>query len=75
MCQVKPDIHESLIEEQGCRNMDLTKKLINGYIVIENEALQSQKTFNRYISKAIEFNTQAKYTPKKKINVSIYLCE
>lgn len=66
MCRVNPDIHESLVEEHGCRTMDFTKKPMKGFVMIENEALQSEKTFNRYISLALEFNAQAKSSKKTK---------
>lgn len=66
MCRVNKELHETLVEENGCRTMDFTHKPMIGYILIEESAMRSDKEFERWINLALEFNPMAKASKKKK---------
>lgn len=65
MCRVDPAIHDELVEINGCRTMDFTKRPMRGYVMVEPTAMQSQKDLDRWIDLALEFNQKAKASKKK----------
>jgi TfoX/Sxy family transcriptional regulator of competence genes len=66
MCRIDPSLHEMLIEKNGCRTMDFTKRPMKGYIMIAENGMKSSKEFDYWISLALEFNKFAKSRKKKK---------
>jgi TfoX/Sxy family transcriptional regulator of competence genes len=66
MCRINPSMHEELLEREGCRTMDFTNRPMKGYILISPEAIVHQKDFDYWINLALEFNTDAKASKKKK---------
>lgn len=66
MCRIDKDLHNTLVEENGCRTMDFTHKPMIGYILIEETAMKSDKDLERWINLALEFNPRAKASKKKK---------
>jgi TfoX/Sxy family transcriptional regulator of competence genes len=66
MCRIDPEIHETVIEMTGCRTMDFTKKPMRGWVMIDSSGLRTSKEFEYWINLALEFNTKAKSSRKKK---------
>lgn len=66
MCRIDPDLHESMIEKQGCRTMDFTKRPMKGYVMIDETGMQSNKDFEYWINLCLDFNSRAKSSKKKK---------
>ncbi len=66
MCRVDPNIFEDLIKLKGCRPMDFTKRPMKGYIYVDESRMETDKQFNFWIDKALEFNPLAKASKKKK---------
>lgn len=66
MCRVDPNIFEDLIKLKGCRPMDFTKRPMKGYIYVDESGMKTDKQFNFWIDKALEFNPLAKASKKKK---------
>ena len=66
MCRIDPEIHESVIEMRGCRTMDFTKRPMKGYILIDDSGMRTPKEFDYWINLALEFNSRAKSSKKKK---------
>ena len=66
MCRIDPALHESCVEKTGCRTMDFTKRPMQGYIMIDNNGMRTQKDFDYWIDLAIDFNKKAKPSKKKK---------
>ena len=66
MCRIDPELHESLVEIPGCRTMDFTSRPMKGYVLVEPEALKSQKDFNYWVDLCLDFNPRAKSSNKKK---------
>ena len=66
MCRINPDLHETMVEKLGCRTMDFTARPMKGYIIINEDGMQSKKDFDYWIDLALDFNTFAKSSKKKK---------
>ncbi len=66
MCRIDPDLHEEVIQRQGCRTMDFTKRPMMGYVMIDETGMQTVKEFNYWIELALAFNKKAKSSKKKK---------
>ena len=68
MCRIDPEIHEHLIERNGCRTMDFTKRPMKGYVLIEEIGMRSKNDFEFWIDLALEFNKKAKSSKRPKKN-------
>lgn len=66
MCRIDPELHETVVEEIGCRTMDFTKRPMRGFIMIDQEGLRTQKAFDYWIDLALKFNPYAKASKKSK---------
>ncbi len=65
MCRIDPTLHDMVVEKNGCRTMDFTKRPMKGYIMIEEAGMRSLKDFDYWIDLAVEFNPRAKASKKK----------
>lgn len=36
MCRIDPDLHEQVVEKQGCRTMDFSNRPLIGYFLVEH---------------------------------------
>lgn len=66
MCRIDPQLHETIIENVGCRTMDFTKRPMKGYIMINENGMKSQADFDYWISLALDFNGKATSSKKAK---------
>jgi TfoX/Sxy family transcriptional regulator of competence genes len=66
MCRIDPALHEEVVERNGCRTMDFTKRPMKGYILIDETGLHSHADFEYYINLALDFNKHAKSSKKAK---------
>ncbi len=66
MCRIDPELHNSLVEKDGCRTMDFTKRPMKGYVMIDETGMRSQPEFDFWINLALDFNVRAKASKKKK---------
>ncbi len=66
MCRIDPEIHEVEIEKTGCRTMDFTKRPMKGYVMIDDTGMRTQKEFNYWIERSLDFNEKAKASKKRK---------
>jgi TfoX/Sxy family transcriptional regulator of competence genes len=66
MCRIDPEIHNEAVERTGCRTMDFTKKPMKGYIFIDDSGMRTQQELDNWIKLALDFNTKAKSSKKKK---------
>ena len=46
--------------------MDFTKRPMKGYIMVDNNGMNTQKEFNYWINLALDFNKKAKSSKRKK---------
>ena len=65
MVRLNPDIHDHAIEQNGCREMDFTGKLMKGYVFVASEAIEPEKTLTYWIGLALEYNPLAKASKRK----------
>jgi TfoX/Sxy family transcriptional regulator of competence genes len=65
LCRVNPELHDSLVEETGCRPLDGSGKSMKGFILIDQDVLRTGKEFRRWMELALEFNPKAKASKKK----------
>lgn len=66
MCRVDPDLQEELQERGNCHLMEMGGKKMNGYILVEEAGMKSNKDFNFWIDQCIAYNPKAKASKKKK---------
>jgi TfoX/Sxy family transcriptional regulator of competence genes len=65
MLRIDPAIHDELVEKPGCSSMIMKRKDLDGYVVVEESALDSKKQLNYWIKLALDYNPLAKSSKKK----------
>ena len=66
MVRLNPDLTEEVMEKEGCRPMDFTGKIMKGYVFVDITALNTKKKLEYWIQLALEYNSIAKASKKKK---------
>ena len=66
MCRVDPDLHDQLVEMQGCRTMDFTHRPMKGFVYVEESGMHTNADLDYWINLALEFNDRAKSSKKSK---------
>lgn len=66
MARVGPDRFEELLEKEGARLMDFTKRPMKGYLFVSPEGIDYEKDLEFWIDRCLEFNPLAKSSKKKK---------
>jgi TfoX/Sxy family transcriptional regulator of competence genes len=64
MCRIDPQLQDFVLEKEGCRIMDFTKRPMKGYIMVSQDGLRTKKDFEFWINLALEFNGKAKSSKK-----------
>ena len=49
MCRIDPALHNAAIAKKGCKTMVFTQRPMSGYVMIEQGALKTKKTYLRMI--------------------------
>lgn len=65
MCRIDPAFQEKAARKKGCSVMELGKRLMKGYVVINDSGMKAEKDFNYWIDLSLEFNPKAKASKKK----------
>lgn len=65
MCRIDPNLQEIVLEKEGCRVMDFTKRPMKGYVMVDEFGMQSKKDFEYWIMLCLDFNCKAKSSKKK----------
>jgi TfoX/Sxy family transcriptional regulator of competence genes len=58
--------YEEAMEQEGCKPMDFTGKVMKGYVFVDMDALNTKKKLEYWVALALEFNKKAKASPRKK---------
>jgi TfoX/Sxy family transcriptional regulator of competence genes len=66
MCRIDPELVADAIEQRGCRQMDFTGRPMKSYIIIDESGMRTAKEFEYWISLALDFNSRAKSSKRKK---------
>ena len=65
MCRIDPSLHDTVVEKNGCRTMDFTKRPMRGYILVDETGMRLKKDLDYWIDLALDFNSRAKASKKK----------
>ena len=66
MVRFAPDKTDEVMEKEGCRPMDFTKKVMRGFAFVDLAALNTKKKLDYWIQLALAYNKTAKPSRKKK---------
>lgn len=66
MCRIDPGLHETAVENTGCRTMDFTGRPMKGYVLVNETGMRSEKDFEYWINLCLEYNSKAKASKKIK---------
>lgn len=66
MVRFNPEIAGEVMEKEGCKPMDFTGRIMKGYAFVDIDALNTKSKLEYWISIALEYNTIAKVSRKKK---------
>lgn len=60
MCRIDPDTHEQVVAKKGCRTMEMARRPMKGYVLVDEGAMTTEKDFHYWIGLALDFNPRAK---------------
>ena len=66
MVRLDPLQSAEVMEQQGCKPMDFTGRLMKGYVFVDIAALNTKKKLEYWITLALEYNKIARKSLKKK---------
>lgn len=66
MVRLDPTKYEEVMKEEGCKPMDFTGRIMKGYVFVDADVLNTKMKLTYWINQALEFNTIAKSSKKKK---------
>jgi len=66
MCRIAPEAHETAIERPGCRTMDFTKKMMRGWVMVDESGMRNTQDLCYWIDLALSYNAKAKSSKAKK---------
>lgn len=70
MVRLDPEKYDEVLEKEGCAPMDFSGKPMRGYVFVSIDALNTKKKLEYWIKLALEYNSIAKPSKKKKSKVS-----
>ncbi len=65
MLRIDPSLHDELVEKDGCSEMIMKGKSLNGYVVVDESVLTTKKQINYWVNLALDYNPKAKATKRK----------
>ncbi|HEX5153096.1 MAG TPA: TfoX/Sxy family protein [Parafilimonas sp.] len=65
MLRIDPAAHDELVEKPGCSSMIMKGKDLDGYVVVDESVLTTQKQLVYWVRLALDYNPKAKATKKK----------
>lgn len=66
MCRIDPALHEEAIKRKGSRTVVMKERAYRGYVYVNEDGMKTKKDFDYWVALALDFNKNAKATPKKK---------
>lgn len=66
MVRLDPDRYEESMEQEGCRPMDFTGRVMKGFVFVDARALTTTKKLRYWVDLALEYNKKVKAVKKKK---------
>lgn len=65
MCRIVPDLHETVIDKEGCHTVIMGEREYKGWVYVNEENLQSEADFNYWIDLALDYNKKLGLSDKK----------
>ncbi|MCW9705527.1 TfoX/Sxy family protein [Fodinibius salsisoli] len=56
MCRIAPDMHETVIDKEGCQTVIMREREYKGWVYVNEENIQSEADFNYWIDLALDYN-------------------
>jgi len=66
MLRLDPAKFDEVIEKEGCKPMDFTGKIMKGFVFVDAEMLTTKKKLEYWVKLALEYNSIAKASKKRK---------
>ena len=66
MVRLDPERFEEVTEKEGCKPMDFTGKIMKGFVFVDAEMLTTKKKLEYWVKLALEYNSIAKASKKRK---------
>tara|TARA_B110000285_G_C14538356_1_gene343875 strand:+ start:41 stop:397 length:357 start_codon:yes stop_codon:yes gene_type:complete len=66
MARINPDIYESSLKKEGCKEMNFTGRAMKGFVFIDPDGTDTDEQLAYWIQLCLDFNPLAKKSPKKK---------
>ena len=66
MYRIDPEVYELALERIGCRPMIHGKRIIRGYVFVNEEGYKRKEDFDFWIELTLDFNKRAKASKKRK---------
>ncbi len=68
MVRLDPVHYDEVMKKEGCAPMDFTGRIMKGYVFVDINALNTARKLEYWIDLALQFNSKAKASKKKKKN-------
>ena len=65
MLRINPSMHDKLVEKEGCSEMIMKQKSLDGYVVVDESVLNTKKQIDYWVRLVLDFNPIAKALKKK----------
>jgi TfoX/Sxy family transcriptional regulator of competence genes len=66
MLRLDPLIVEEVLEKDGCVNMQMKGKVMKGFVLVNEDVLNTKKKLSYWLNLALEYNKFAKASKKRK---------
>ena len=66
MCRIDPKLEEIVLEKDGCRQMDFTRRAMKGYVFVDADSIKNKSVLEYWINLCLDFNPIAKASKKKR---------
>jgi TfoX/Sxy family transcriptional regulator of competence genes len=66
MVRLNPAMVETLVDQEDCMPMDMNGKVMKGFVLVELNALNTNRKLEHWLKLALEYNPLAKAAKKKK---------
>lgn len=66
MCRIDPDIHEEVVNKEGCRTVIMKGREYKGYVYVNEDHLQTKADLDYWVTLALDFNKKVSTSEKNR---------
>ena len=66
MCRIDPDLHDSLLEREGCRTVVMKGRQYRGFVYVDARALKPERELEHWIGLALDYNNKTNVSARKR---------